>query len=192
MRVKQFLATIAVFIAAIFGSTSAAFARKWTDNTGKFSTEAQLLDFMDGKVTLKKVNGKPISVHVERLSTADLEHLYCNQGACHGLNPIVLYVSKKDGLVLIDSTYMAVKPGELLKVYKCPTYLHTKDDKNLRIRYSKCLGEVRVLKVDRREDEALTVARIVKGEINDGDIIGAAALAQYYPGCNEPTETKTK
>ena len=51
--------------------TPAAFARKWTDSTGTFSIEAELLDFQDGKVRLKKPNGNVITVAVDRLSQAD-------------------------------------------------------------------------------------------------------------------------
>ena len=45
--------------------------RKWTDITGKFSVEAELVDVGDGKVRLKKENGKVVSIPIERLSLSD-------------------------------------------------------------------------------------------------------------------------
>ena len=48
-----------------------ALARKWTDSTGKFSVEAELVDFKDGKVRLKKTNDKIITVALEKLCKAD-------------------------------------------------------------------------------------------------------------------------
>ena len=47
-------------------------ARKWTDRTGKFSTEADLVHVKDGKAILKKSDGKVIAVPLDRLSAADL------------------------------------------------------------------------------------------------------------------------
>ncbi len=45
--------------------------RTWTDATGKFKTEAALLDFKGGKVQLRKPNGKVVAVPIEKLSQAD-------------------------------------------------------------------------------------------------------------------------
>ena len=44
--------------------------RKWTDNTGRFSTEAEFVDFKDGKVQLKR-DDSTITIDFERLSAAD-------------------------------------------------------------------------------------------------------------------------
>ena len=47
----------------------AAEERTWTDNTGKFSVEAEFVDIDDGNVRLKRSNtGKVISVPLKRLS----------------------------------------------------------------------------------------------------------------------------
>jgi len=47
-----------------------AFARKWTDVTGR-GIEAELLEVKDGRVFLKRKDGKVGSVPIERLSEAD-------------------------------------------------------------------------------------------------------------------------
>ncbi len=54
---------------------SAAWARKWSDNTGKFSVEAEFVAVEDGKVRLKKANDKIITVPIARLSGADRRYL---------------------------------------------------------------------------------------------------------------------
>jgi hypothetical protein len=56
-------------------AVSFAFARKWTDSTGKYSVEADFVDFNDGKVTLKKENGGTLSISIDKLSQADQEYV---------------------------------------------------------------------------------------------------------------------
>lgn len=48
-----------------------ALARKWTDKTGRFSVEAEFVELRDGKVALKKTDGKIIRVPIERLCDED-------------------------------------------------------------------------------------------------------------------------
>ena len=48
-----------------------AHARTWTDSTGTYKTEAELVDFQNGIVRLKKVDGTIVSLPIERLSQAD-------------------------------------------------------------------------------------------------------------------------
>lgn len=70
MSPKRMLVLVfAVFFVGL--AASIAFARKWTDSTGKYSVEAEFVDFMDGKVQLKKENGDPVFIVIERLSLAD-------------------------------------------------------------------------------------------------------------------------
>ncbi|MCU0718099.1 MAG: SHD1 domain-containing protein [Pirellula sp.] len=45
--------------------------RTWTDNTGKFKVDAQLLDFENNSARLRNKDGKEISLPVNRLSSAD-------------------------------------------------------------------------------------------------------------------------
>ena len=52
-----------------------ALGRKWTDSTGKFSVEAELVEIKDNKVVLKKSTGSVITVPIARLSKIDQEHL---------------------------------------------------------------------------------------------------------------------
>ena len=62
--------TVALMLAVC---TADALARKWTDSTGHFSVEAELVQLQDGSVHLKKANGGIIAVALERLSEADQE-----------------------------------------------------------------------------------------------------------------------
>lgn len=52
-----------------------AAARKWTSKDGRFSTEAELIEVADGKVTLKKESGDTITVPLDRLSMADRRYV---------------------------------------------------------------------------------------------------------------------
>jgi hypothetical protein len=57
---------------------SPALARKWTDNTGQYSVDAELVEVKGDDVLLKKPDGSIIPVPINRLSDADrryLEHL---------------------------------------------------------------------------------------------------------------------
>jgi hypothetical protein len=76
MHVRLFLSTlIALFI---FGTSVAAeppATRRWTDRTGKFSTDAELVVVNKDSVVLKNAKGKVITVPLARLSDADREYL---------------------------------------------------------------------------------------------------------------------
>ncbi|MHC4404478.1 MAG: WD40 repeat domain-containing protein [Planctomycetota bacterium] len=45
--------------------------RIWTDSTGRYTVEADLVDLKDGQVRLKKESGEVISVPLDKLSAAD-------------------------------------------------------------------------------------------------------------------------
>lgn len=58
-----------------FTGEDPATARTWTDNTGKFTIEAELEELRDDRVVLKRTDGTRITVPLERLSTTDRRHL---------------------------------------------------------------------------------------------------------------------
>ena len=49
--------------------------RTWSDATGVFSVEAEMVGVSDGQVQLKLTNGKVIAVELGRLSAGDQEHV---------------------------------------------------------------------------------------------------------------------
>ena len=53
----------------------AASAREWTDTTGGFSVEAELVEVKDGKVRLKKPSGQIVAVPIAKLSKGDREYI---------------------------------------------------------------------------------------------------------------------
>jgi formylglycine-generating enzyme required for sulfatase activity len=57
-----------------------ALARKWTESTGKYTVEAEFVDFKDGKVRLKKESGTVVAIPLERLSAADQEWVKQQEG----------------------------------------------------------------------------------------------------------------
>lgn len=62
-------------ILAISGSMSFAASRTWTSRNGRFSLEAELCDFQDGKAHLKKSDGKVIAVPLASLSEEDRQYV---------------------------------------------------------------------------------------------------------------------
>src|SRR3990172_8039382 len=56
-------------------AASPALARKWTDNIGKYSVEAELVEVKGDDVLLKKPDGSIIPVPITRLSDADRRYL---------------------------------------------------------------------------------------------------------------------
>jgi len=54
--------------------SSEAFARKWTDTTGKFSVEADFVELVDGQIALRRTDGRVVRLPLERLSDADQRH----------------------------------------------------------------------------------------------------------------------
>lgn len=57
------------------GLLSSAVAREWTDSTGKFKVQADLIRVTDGKVELKKADGSLLKFPLEKLSKLDQEFL---------------------------------------------------------------------------------------------------------------------
>jgi hypothetical protein len=67
---------LAVFtVLALVMSASLAASRTWKSSNGRFSTEAELLDFKDGKVQLRKGDGSEIEVPLASLSEADRKYI---------------------------------------------------------------------------------------------------------------------
>ena len=54
---------------------SLAWARTWTDTTGRFKVEAELVEVRDGNAVLKKADGPVIAVALQKLSPADREYV---------------------------------------------------------------------------------------------------------------------
>lgn len=55
--------------------TPIASARNWTDAAGKHTVEAELVEFKEGTVRLKKADGRIISLPLEELSDADQDYV---------------------------------------------------------------------------------------------------------------------
>ena len=62
-------------VALLLVIAPAASAREWTDTTGGFSVEAELVEVKDDKVRLKKSNGQIVAVPIAKLSKGDREYI---------------------------------------------------------------------------------------------------------------------
>ena len=66
---------VLLLIGAFFCPAVLAATRTWKSSSGRFSTEAELLGFKDGKVKLKKADGKVVEVPLQSLSAADRRYV---------------------------------------------------------------------------------------------------------------------
>lgn len=64
-----------VLFIAVWGWNAAAFGREWSDTTGTFKIEAELVAVRGDKVVLEKTDGKIITVPLDKLSAADRKYL---------------------------------------------------------------------------------------------------------------------
>ncbi|MEX2168994.1 MAG: SHD1 domain-containing protein [Pirellulales bacterium] len=71
---KLLLLTILI-CGLLFLAAEPSWARKWSDTTGKFSVEAELVEVKADKVLLRKAGGSEITVPVARLSQVDRRYL---------------------------------------------------------------------------------------------------------------------
>ncbi|MBC8875870.1 MAG: hypothetical protein H8E44_41115 [Planctomycetes bacterium] len=71
MKMHTLLAALALVVAGF----SEASARRWSDATGKYHVEADLLEVSGEKVRLKASDGRIIDVPIDRLSAADRQYL---------------------------------------------------------------------------------------------------------------------
>ena len=67
--------SLALFVGCALLGFGAAAAREWTDSTGKFKVQGELVAVRAGKVIIEKTDGAIISVPLEKLSAADQEFL---------------------------------------------------------------------------------------------------------------------
>ena len=65
--------TLLMFVLAVVLGTADAPTRKWTDSTGQFTVEADMVDVRDGTVHLRIADGRIITVPLRELSPADQE-----------------------------------------------------------------------------------------------------------------------
>lgn len=73
MRPTVILAFVALTFPLLAGTAKAV--RKWTDNTGKFSVRAIVVEFRDNDVLLLREDGKVAQVSIARLSKVDQQYL---------------------------------------------------------------------------------------------------------------------
>ncbi len=66
---------LALVVPAACVAPATAETRRWSDKTGKFSVEAELVEAKQDSVVLKKPSGSTVTVPLARLSNADLEYL---------------------------------------------------------------------------------------------------------------------
>lgn len=74
-RVSRFSLPWLFTLVALLVTASQTRAREWTDSTGRYTVEAELVEVTDDKVLLKKTDGRIVSVPLARLSAADRDYV---------------------------------------------------------------------------------------------------------------------
>lgn len=74
LRLLTSVSLALVLVATSVAAESPAM-RRWTDKSGKFSTDAEFVEIKQDRVVLKKANGKTVAVPLDRLSDVDREYL---------------------------------------------------------------------------------------------------------------------
>jgi hypothetical protein len=77
----------AIVLACLAGFAVPAWARTWSDESGKFSIEAGLVSVHNGEITLKRADGKVVHLPIDKLSKADQAFLAKNSGAAKTVPP---------------------------------------------------------------------------------------------------------
>lgn len=66
---------IALVVSVAVSAFAADESRTWTDATGKYKIQGAFVELKDGKVTLKKADGKEMTIDLKKLSEADQKHV---------------------------------------------------------------------------------------------------------------------
>ena len=72
---RRLIRVLVVWMGGVGCFTSSVTARTWTDKTGQFTTEAELIEVKDEKAFLKKADGQVIGIATSELSEVDQEYL---------------------------------------------------------------------------------------------------------------------
>jgi hypothetical protein len=81
MRSRIAFQILLACVLTLIGLLEATLAREWTDTTGKFKIEAELVAVRNGKVILEKADGTVITVPLDKLSANDQAFLKAKESA---------------------------------------------------------------------------------------------------------------
>jgi WD40 repeat protein len=77
---RRWLTTLSLASLCLAAATHAE-ERSWTDSTGKYKIEAEFVEVADGKVRLRRADGKTLALPLEKLSPADRAYVEGRQAA---------------------------------------------------------------------------------------------------------------
>lgn len=72
---------MALLLLSVGAIPSDAAERTWTDSTGKFQVDAELVEVQDGTVVLRRADGRTVRVPLKRLSKSDQQYVAEHQTA---------------------------------------------------------------------------------------------------------------
>ena len=108
--------TWVLLVGLLLTAAASVSARKWTDSTGKFSVEAELVEVKDGNVRLKRQDDKVITVPLTKLSKADRDFLASidkakkkNDATKATPEEVIAAIKKLGGQVKVDNNKAVVE-----------------------------------------------------------------------------------
>ncbi len=195
-RQRTSVLTVGLLLIAAFP----ALARKWTDSTGRYSVEAELVEVKGDNVVLRKADGQTLEVPLVKLSAVDREHVRqaeadhgaIDNAACGAESPKALIETAKRALDEDDvevlfrchcppsasavETAVARGVANFLLAHKhARLFLDIGETKFSRIQLDEAFGEARLF-FDRDMLMKLQFEHMAKGKI---DIAGDKAYVQY-------------
>jgi len=106
-----------LFVALLYlAMSSTVWSRTWTDTSGRYTIEADLVEIKDGKAVLKKADGEVVAVPIDRLSRDDRQYLASLRQPDSAAAPTPPVSPELKVLGLRVGTWegtMTVKPAEL-------------------------------------------------------------------------------
>ena len=114
MKLKR--TTWVLLVGLLLTAAAPVSARKWTESTGKFSVEAELVEVKDGNVRLKRQDDKVITVPLTKLSKADRDFLASidkakkkNDATKATPEEVIAAIKKLGGQVKVDNNKAVVE-----------------------------------------------------------------------------------
>ncbi len=132
----------ALLLTIILVTPVAALAREWSDSTGKYKTEAELVAFNDEKVVLKREGKDLLSLPLEKLSDEDRKYLESLEKAgAHDTHEAQTW-TMRDGTKVVGRVVDYARKELTIQRRRAKTYVNDRVFANLPEIYRKMIPKI--------------------------------------------------